>query len=69
MIKNNILETIGNTPMVRINRLCTKPGVNIFAKLEGFNPTGSIKDRIARFDIGIFHALTSCLCVTHFEYI
>ena len=33
--------------MVRINRLCTKPGVNIFAKLEGFNPTGSIKDRIA----------------------
>jgi len=47
MIKNNILETIGNTPMVRINRLCTKPGVNIFAKLEGFNPTGSIKDRIA----------------------
>lgn len=47
MIKNNILETIGNTPMVRINRLCTKPGVNIFAKLEGFNPTGSIKDRIS----------------------
>ncbi len=47
MIKNSILETIGNTPMVRINRLCTKPGVNIFAKLEGFNPTGSIKDRIA----------------------
>ena len=47
MIKNNILETIGNTPMVRINRLCTKPGVSIFAKLEGFNPTGSIKDRIA----------------------
>lgn len=47
MIKDNILETIGNTPMVRIGRLCTKPGVNIFAKLEGFNPTGSIKDRIA----------------------
>lgn len=47
MIKDNILETIGNTPMVRINKLCTKPGVNIYAKLEGFNPTGSIKDRIA----------------------
>lgn len=47
MIKNNILEAIGNTPMVRINALCSKPNVNIYAKLEGFNPTGSIKDRIA----------------------
>lgn len=47
MIKDNILETIGNTPMVRINKLCGNPAVNIFAKLEGFNPTGSIKDRIA----------------------
>lgn len=44
---NNILSTIGNTPMVRINRLSPKPEVEIFAKLEGFNPTGSIKDRIA----------------------
>lgn len=47
MIAENILKTIGNTPMVRINRLCPNPNVNIFAKLEGFNPTGSIKDRIA----------------------
>lgn len=47
MIKNNILETIGNTPIVRINSLCPNPQVNIYAKLEGFNPTGSIKDRIA----------------------
>ena len=47
MIKNNILDTIGNTPMVRINSLCPNPRVNIYAKLEGFNPTGSIKDRIA----------------------
>ena len=47
MIHSNILETIGNTPMVRINRLCPNPNVNIYAKLEGFNPTGSIKDRIA----------------------
>lgn len=46
-IAENILETIGSTPMVRINRFCTKSGVQIFAKLEGFNPTGSIKDRIA----------------------
>ena len=47
MVKKNILETIGNTPMVRINNLYVKSGVNIYAKLEGFNPTGSIKDRIA----------------------
>ncbi len=47
MVYNNILETIGDTPMVRINRLSPNPRVNIFAKLEGFNPTGSIKDRIA----------------------
>lgn len=46
-IKENILGTIGNTPMVRINRLNPNPDVNIFAKIEGFNPTGSIKDRIA----------------------
>lgn len=46
-IRNNILETIGNTPLVRINRLNPNPNVRIMAKLEGFNPTGSIKDRIA----------------------
>lgn len=42
-----ILDTIGNTPMVTINRLNPNPDVTIMAKLEGFNPTGSIKDRIA----------------------
>lgn len=46
-IADNILGTIGHTPMVRINKLNPNPRVNIFAKLEGFNPTGSIKDRIA----------------------
>lgn len=46
-IKTNILEAIGNTPMVRINSLNPNPDVNIYAKLEGFNPSGSIKDRIA----------------------
>jgi len=44
---NNILETIGNTPLVKINKLNPNPSVRIYAKLEGFNPTGSIKDRIA----------------------
>ena len=43
----NILQTIGDTPLVRINRLNPNKDVTIYAKLEGFNPTGSIKDRIA----------------------
>ncbi|MDP3015419.1 MAG: cysteine synthase family protein [bacterium] len=47
MIYENILQTIGNTPLVKINRLNPKKNVAIYAKVEGFNPTGSIKDRIA----------------------
>ncbi len=42
-----ILATIGNTPIVELQNLSPKPGVRIFAKLEGQNPTGSLKDRIA----------------------
>ncbi len=44
---DSILDLIGRTPMVRIRRLNPNPEVRLFAKLEGFNPTGSIKDRIA----------------------
>ena len=47
MIYGNILDTIGHTPIVRINRLNPNPAVELYAKVEGFNPTGSIKDRIA----------------------
>lgn len=47
MLHNTILEMIGHTPMVRINHMVAKTGVEIFAKLEGQNPSGSIKDRIA----------------------
>lgn len=43
----NIIDTIGHTPLVRINKLNPKPHIPLYAKLEGFNPTGSIKDRIA----------------------
>jgi [CysO sulfur-carrier protein]-thiocarboxylate-dependent cysteine synthase len=43
----NVLESIGNTPLVELPRLSPKPGVRIWAKLEGHNPTGSVKDRIA----------------------
>jgi cysteine synthase B len=41
-----ILATIGNTPIVELQNLSPKPEVRIFAKLEGQNPTGSVKDRI-----------------------
>ena len=47
MIYDNILQTIGNTPLVKINILNPNPRVTINAKIEGTNPTGSIKDRIA----------------------
>src|SRR6266446_4340045 len=42
----SILETIGNTPVVRINNLAPA-GVNLFVKIEAFNPLGSVKDRLA----------------------
>jgi [CysO sulfur-carrier protein]-thiocarboxylate-dependent cysteine synthase len=44
----NVVESIGNTPLVELPRLSPKPSVRIFAKLEGHNPTGSVKDRVAK---------------------
>jgi cysteine synthase len=44
----DLVEAIGNTPLVELKRLSPKPGVRIWAKLESLNPTGSIKDRVAR---------------------
>ena len=44
----NLIEAVGNTPLVELPRLSPKPGVHIFAKLEGRNPTGSVKDRVAK---------------------
>ena len=44
---NSVLELVGNTPLVRINRLNPIAGVEVLAKLEGLNPGGSVKDRIA----------------------
>jgi [CysO sulfur-carrier protein]-thiocarboxylate-dependent cysteine synthase len=44
----DIVEAIGNTPLVELKRLSPKPGVRIWAKLESRNPTGSVKDRVAR---------------------
>src|SRR6056297_576141 len=47
MVYEDVLGTIGNTPMVRINKINPNPETSILAKLEGRNPGGSIKDRIA----------------------
>lgn len=47
MKADDVLQTIGNTPLVGIQRLSPKPSVRLWAKLEGQNPTGSLKDRIA----------------------
>jgi cysteine synthase A len=48
----NILETVGNTPVVRIGKLAP-PGANLFVKIEAFNPLGSVKDRLA---LGVIEA-------------
>src|SRR5205085_9091713 len=48
MLYSSILDTIGNTPLVELKSFSPRPGVQIFAKLEGFNPSGSVKDRIAK---------------------
>jgi cysteine synthase len=45
----NLIDSVGNTPLVELKHLSRSPGVRIFAKLEGNNPTGSVKDRIVRF--------------------
>src|SRR3972149_4020654 len=47
----SILDAIGNTPLVRLSRFSPKPGVDIYAKLEGRKPTGSLKDRIGLYMI------------------
>jgi cysteine synthase len=44
----DIVQAIGHTPLVELKRFSPKPGVRIYAKLESHNPTGSVKDRVAR---------------------
>ncbi len=44
----DIVQAIGHTPLVECKRLSPKPGVRLWAKLESYNPTGSVKDRVAR---------------------
>ena len=51
MLKRSILDTIGGTPLVELSKLNPKASVHLFAKLEGQNPSGSVKDRIAKYMI------------------
>jgi cysteine synthase B len=51
VIVDNILDFIGNTPLVRINHLNPNPKLEMFIKLEKFNPGGSVKDRITKYMI------------------
>src|SRR5207248_6633177 len=44
----DIVQSIGHTPLVELKRFSPKPGVRIYAKLESYNPTGSVKDRVAK---------------------
>jgi cysteine synthase len=44
----NVIEAVGNTPLVELRRVSPTPEVRLFAKLEGRNPTGSVKDRVAK---------------------
>ncbi len=46
-VARSLLDLIGSTPLVELQRISPKPAVRVFAKLEGQNPTGSIKDRVA----------------------
>ena len=45
-VYNNITEVVGNTPLVRLNRITDGAAGNVYAKLEFYNPTASVKDRI-----------------------
>ena len=47
----NLLELIGNTPLVKLNNLSSETSCNIYAKLEFYNPGGSVKDRVAQYII------------------
>lgn len=49
MLYTNLLQMIGDTPMVELSRLAGDGPVRLYAKLEGQNPTGSLKDRIAKY--------------------
>jgi len=55
-VRASIIDAIGNTPIVELSRLSPNPRVRLLAKLEGLNPSGSVKDRIARYLVEEFES-------------
>ena len=71
-VYNNILECVGNTPLVRLNSLTKGLKCTVYAKVEFFNPAGSIKDRVAKqiiesIDQIAFLSKTKCGSVQYFQ--
>ena len=52
----SVLDAIGNTPVVELRKLSPKPEVRLYAKLEGLNPSGSVKDRVATYLVEEFES-------------
>ncbi|HEX6507574.1 MAG TPA: cysteine synthase family protein [Chloroflexota bacterium] len=52
----SVLDVIGNTPIVELRRLNSNPDIRLFAKLEGANPSGSVKDRVAKYLVEEFES-------------
>ena len=50
-VYQDVKDMIGNTPILKINHMGVKPGVNVYAKLELMNPAGSVKDRVGVYMI------------------
>ena len=48
---SSVIDMIGNTPLGELRSFAPRPDIHIYAKLEGQNPTGSVKDRIAKYMI------------------
>ena len=63
----DIIQAIGNTPLVELKRLSPKPGIRIWAKLESHNPTGSVKDRVARALIEDAEARGELVAMLHWQ--
>ena len=60
----SIVDAIGHTPLVEIPRMCPNPNVRLYAKLEFMNPTGSVKDRVAKALIEDLEASGPAACPT-----
>jgi cysteine synthase B len=55
-VGHSVLDAIGNTPVVELQRINSNPNVRLLAKLEGANPSGSVKDRVARYLVEEFES-------------